>query len=175
MTLFDFSVITIGPGEFASVQLTQKVYQFDPTVTFCVSERFQLAYVPPEKSNQFLCMQECQVNATIQFCGCAVVFPNSNLPENVRCDPLVSRQCFGLSRIIYNLTYRKFITNCQAVNCPTECESRLYKASVVYSRAKQPNRTNDPDLITSAINIYFSELQYTLVSEANKNSSVQTF
>lgn len=163
MTSMDNAAVIVGPGIHVSINLALVRYVYDPAITFCTYEALKLSYTKGGISGVRLCKQECQVLMNLKFCGCSPIFANVQLSSDELCSIPTLKQCFFNSKIIYNATYHKALTECQWNKCPKLCATNLYVPFAVYTHVAPQHRTGDSAYETSVANIYFAELAYTLV------------
>ncbi len=161
MTKMDTARITVGPNQQVSVYLALQRYEFDPTITTCVSSQADLTQTQNGKKSVSLCKQECMYNVTLSRAGCVPLMPNMKMNSSTYCSPMLMKQQFVNSdSVVITKSFIDEMFACQQTRCPKLCTMNLYVPSAVYGAVTNKSTS-------TVVNIYYGELSYTLVLHIN--------
>ncbi len=136
ITLWDSFELTVAPNMVVQMTIALQRYVYDPQIADCTNDPYPLAYKQDITANSItLCQQECQINASLDstYCGCTPILSNTKVPNSKICTPPQLLQCYFQRQIQLNYTYRQLMQDCQAKNCPKQCNSVSYVPLTVFN------------------------------------------
>ncbi len=154
---------SVAPNCYAYVSLNPIYRLLNPVKRSCTTVPIPIG--PLSSSNIYsyrLCQDKCFYNASQYMSGCYTLSPYLEVDSSNVCNPLAVINALELLTESESSKMEDASLNCANYYCKQLCEYWSYSPSVSYS--EMVSKLNISGVQTAAVEIYFQQLSYTMVT-----------